>query len=412
MKQSTVKNAISSIPGGTRRLPIVFAALVLSACSFHASGSAKTGGEASGSGRSEAKASSKSKSSGSSSASLKLEGSKSGKGSASGSGSSSAKASGKASASVGGSAKAGSKKSASAKKKGSSSFKTSASTKVVFKSKKRVTSLKRSKKKSSFSATALVHGGASAKASGSASGKAGGSAQTGGSKSNTSRTTPKSGSAQSSSTARKNDSGSAQVNNKKRGNNSGSAQVDNKKRNTPTKTPPVVEEPVKVIEPPAEPPENVFGYDEPVNGCFEGIVYPIAEKSKALPTDWDKREGVSVVYACEWDIPTREWSLGFPGVAERFEWFAIRYTGAFSVEQAGEWTFKLASDDGTKLYIDGKLVVNNDGVHAPKTVKSKVKLSAGDHEMVLEYFQGPRYHINLQLYATPPGGEEGIFSVR
>ncbi len=32
--------------------------------------------------------------------------------------------------------------------------------------------------------------------------------------------------------------------------------------------------------------------------------------------------------------------------------------------------------------------------------------------MILEYFQGPRYHINLQLYATPPGGEEGLFSVR
>jgi hypothetical protein len=131
-----------------------------------------------------------------------------------------------------------------------------------------------------------------------------------------------------------------------------------------------------------------------------------------LPTAWDSLTGISVVYACEWDIPTRQWDTGFPGVAEHFEWFAIQYKGSFSVETAGEWKFRISSDDGTKLYIDGKLVLDNDGQHPPKSIEAKVNLSKGDHKMVLEYFQGPRYHINLQVYATPPGGEEGIFSVR
>ena len=82
------------------------------------------------------------------------------------------------------------------------------------------------------------------------------------------------------------------------------------------------------------------------------------------------------------------------------------------MDTAGEWTFRVSSDDGVKLYIDGKLVLDNDGVHPPKVKSGKVNLSKGDHDMVLEYFQGPRYHINLQLYATPPRGEEGLFSVR
>jgi len=41
-----------------------------------------------------------------------------------------------------------------------------------------------------------------------------------------------------------------------------------------------------------------------------------------------------------------------------------------------------------------------------------IELAAGDHSLVLEYFQGPRYEIALQVFVTPPGGTEGIFSVR
>lgn len=172
------------------------------------------------------------------------------------------------------------------------------------------------------------------------------------------------------------------------------------------------EEPVVVIDPPKAPPENVFGYETPVRGCFEGIVYPIASTSLGLPTNWNALTAVSVVYACEWDIPTRKWDAGFPGVEDRFEWFAIQYSGSFSIQTAGKWKFRISSDDGAKLFIDGKLIVDNDGVHPPKEQEVEVQLSAGDHEMVLEYFQGPRYHINLQLFATPPGGVEGVFSVR
>jgi len=177
---------------------------------------------------------------------------------------------------------------------------------------------------------------------------------------------------------------------------------------TPEPTPPVV----VPIDPPAEPPDNVFGYPDPVKGCFEGMVYPLAPQTPKLPTNYAPLQQISVLYACEWDIPTREWSTGFPGVDDYFEWFAIRYSGSFSVASAGTWNFRISSDDGAKLTIDGKLVVDNDGTHPPTEKSGSIELAKGDHEMVLEYFQGPRYLINLQLYATPPGGQEGIFSVR
>jgi PA14 domain len=184
---------------------------------------------------------------------------------------------------------------------------------------------------------------------------------------------------------------------------------------TPTPTPAPGPTPVeleKPVDPPADPPPNVFGYEKPVLGCFEGQVFPLANDAPKLPTDYAALTPVSVVYACEWDIAPRAWDQGFPGIADRFEWFAIRYSGAFRIATAGEYAFRISSDDGTKVLIDGKQVIDNDGQHPPKEASGKVQLSAGDHQMVLEYFQGPRFHINLQLWVTPPGKPEELFTVR
>ncbi len=170
-------------------------------------------------------------------------------------------------------------------------------------------------------------------------------------------------------------------------------------------------ETVTVQPPPDEAPENDFGYEEPVWGCFEGEVMFLEPNTSKLPADYSVFPVASRVYACEWDVPTREFRSGFPGV-EKVEWFAIRYAGGFSVANAGSYTFRINSDDGTKLSIDGELVVDNDGTHPPRSKSGTVELEAGDHQLVLEYFQGPRYHIALQVYVTPPGGTEEIFSVR
>ncbi|MBN2718565.1 MAG: hypothetical protein JXX14_22160 [Deltaproteobacteria bacterium] len=164
--------------------------------------------------------------------------------------------------------------------------------------------------------------------------------------------------------------------------------------------------------PPQTPPENEFGYETPVYGCFEGEVIFVPANTRKLPENFDEYEVAAVLYACEWDIAPRAFDKGFPGVETQFEWFAIRYTGAFGVSESGTYTFRINSDDGARLFIDGKEVLDNDGVHPPRSKSAKVHLQAGDHDMRIEYFQGPRYEIALQLYVTPPDGAEEIFSVR
>lgn len=109
------------------------------------------------------------------------------------------------------------------------------------------------------------------------------------------------------------------------------------------------------------------------------------------------------------NISERKFTEGFPGVSDRSEWFAILYQGEFEVRKEGRYGFRLLSDDGSQLYIDDSLVIDNDGTHGPLSMSSSMSLSAGRHRFRVKYFQGPRYTVALQLFVTPPGGYEKLF---
>ena len=76
---------------------------------------------------------------------------------------------------------------------------------------------------------------------------------------------------------------------------------------------------------------------------------------------------------------------GMPG-----EHYSVRWTGRITVKETGDYVFSLYSDDGTRLWIDGNLVVENWGEHSPSTVTAKkpVRLEAGKaHDLKLEFLQ-------------------------
>jgi hypothetical protein len=119
--------------------------------------------------------------------------------------------------------------------------------------------------------------------------------------------------------------------------------------------------------------------------------------------------GLAVFRTNHFNVSPREFRQGFPGVSDRVEWFAIKYEGQFSIPKGGVYTFRLVSDDGSILYLNGLRVIDHDGIHSPTSAKVRVQLVAGKHRLKLLYFQGPRYQIALQLFVTPPGGKEKLF---
>jgi len=68
--------------------------------------------------------------------------------------------------------------------------------------------------------------------------------------------------------------------------------------------------------------------------------------------------------------------------------FGVVFTGSFNAPKAGSYTFNLASDDGSCISLDGKTVVNNDGIHGVQGGSGKVTLSAGEHDFLMEFFEG------------------------
>ncbi|MCA0405850.1 MAG: DUF1929 domain-containing protein [Proteobacteria bacterium] len=69
------------------------------------------------------------------------------------------------------------------------------------------------------------------------------------------------------------------------------------------------------------------------------------------------------------------------------DYFALKSTGEFMVPKDGSYTFYLTSDDGSRLYIDGKLVVDNNALQAATEKSSAVTLTAGKHTIEVRYFE-------------------------
>lgn len=72
--------------------------------------------------------------------------------------------------------------------------------------------------------------------------------------------------------------------------------------------------------------------------------------------------------------------------ARRADNFGLRFTGSITIESAGSHTFYTRSDDGSRLWINGQLVVNNYFNQGATERSGSITLAAGTHEMVVEYY--------------------------
>ncbi len=81
------------------------------------------------------------------------------------------------------------------------------------------------------------------------------------------------------------------------------------------------------------------------------------------------------------------WDLGSPDGLPADQW-SIRFTGTLTAPTTGRYILGLNSDDGSRLWLDGKLLVDNWGGH-PMTLKTaEVELKAGvPHELRIDYYE-------------------------
>ncbi len=88
----------------------------------------------------------------------------------------------------------------------------------------------------------------------------------------------------------------------------------------------------------------------------------------------------------------------FGGLTDQFY---VEFTGFLTAPQDGEYGFRLTSDDGSRLTIDDKLIVDNDGLHSETPAEGRVFLAKGDHTIKIEYFENGGDEVVRLEWRTP-----------
>ncbi len=67
--------------------------------------------------------------------------------------------------------------------------------------------------------------------------------------------------------------------------------------------------------------------------------------------------------------------------------FALIFEGYIKIPEDGLYTFYLESNDGSVLYLDDHLLIDNDGPHGAYEQSASTSLKAGLHKIAVRYFQ-------------------------
>jgi len=103
---------------------------------------------------------------------------------------------------------------------------------------------------------------------------------------------------------------------------------------------------------------------------------------KYVEGDWDRLPDFSTIAQPAEGIlpgPTLE-------LKKEPEYYGLVFSGYLNAPAEGVYSFFLASDDGSRMILDEKVLIENDGLHALEQRRGVVALEKGLHPVRIEYF--------------------------
>lgn len=134
-------------------------------------------------------------------------------------------------------------------------------------------------------------------------------------------------------------------------------------------------------------------------------VYRLAVNTQSV-SEIRRRKPNQRVCMAQLNITPRSFREGFPGLGSTNEWFGLDIRFTVNIPETGTYELMLLADDGAMLSVDDENVIDNDGIHAPTPVATKLKLDKGLHNFRVRYFQGPGPDLALMLVWKKPGMPE------
>lgn len=83
----------------------------------------------------------------------------------------------------------------------------------------------------------------------------------------------------------------------------------------------------------------------------------------------------------DWD-----WGSGSPHASVNADHFSARWTRYLDLA-AGTWRFTATSDDGMRVYVDNRLIIDQWSDHPARTLVADISLTAGHHLVLVEYYE-------------------------
>lgn len=127
---------------------------------------------------------------------------------------------------------------------------------------------------------------------------------------------------------------------------------------------------------------NAGEEDAPANG--QGLAanfYQYGENINAIPDIEANRAPVfSAVLKSEVNLVEQYGDFG--------QNIAATFQGTITIPQSSNYVFRLVSDDGSRLFIDGKLIIDHDGPHGMDAMDGEVLLQEGTYPFLIDYYQG------------------------
>jgi len=133
--------------------------------------------------------------------------------------------------------------------------------------------------------------------------------------------------------------------------------------------------------------------------------YPVSNLSyKFYHGVWDKMPDFSKLKPKKaGKLPAGRFDLS---ARDRNDGFGFVFTCDFHCHVDGEYVFSTSSDDGSQLFIDGKKVVDNDGLHAEVRREGKVVLKVGKRRLEVRFFENTGDEVLKVSWKAPAGSVE------
>jgi hypothetical protein len=150
--------------------------------------------------------------------------------------------------------------------------------------------------------------------------------------------------------------------------------------------------------------------DERPNAGLNVAYYTRTDKEVAAKKTWSKVPDFDKYTAFKTDViadvnnKAGSGKVLTSGLADHV---AVDITGFIDIPEDGAWTFWTNSDDGSRLYIDGEEIVDNDGLHGDRQKSGKLHLQKGEHAFRTTMFERGG-GATIQAFAEGPSFKKAL----